>query len=144
MNREAIFSALFDRLSGVAEFTTKSRRLKHWNDVSPSEQPAMFQAQGDQSAAPGDPARGLPTKWTLNVDIYIYVQCGDDEAPATVINPILDAVEAILKPDYPDVQRTQTLGGLVEHCWIEGQIDTDEGTLGNQAVAVIPIRILVA
>jgi hypothetical protein len=36
-----------------------------------------------------------------------------------------------------------TLGGLVNYCRIEGDIETDEGLLGEQAVAIIPVSILV-
>jgi hypothetical protein len=38
---------------------------------------------------------------------------------------------------------TQTLGGLVSHCWIEGRIEMDSGDNDGQAKAIIPIRILV-
>jgi hypothetical protein len=31
----------------------------------------------------------------------------------------------------------------VKHCWISGAIETDEGVLGGQAVAIVPIEILV-
>jgi len=62
--------------------------------------------------------------------------------PSVQINQILDELEAALAPP-PGPSFKQTLGGLVEHCWINGEIQTDEGTLGNQAVAIIPIRMLV-
>lgn len=85
---------------------------------------------------------GLPPRWTLTADLFVYVQAPDDAtAPATVINPLLDAIEAALAPD--PVDNLQTLGGLVAHCWIAGKIETDEGVLGGQAVAIVPIEILV-
>jgi len=34
------------------------------------------------------------------------------------------------------------LANLVRHARIEGRIETDEGVLGDQAVAVIPVEIL--
>lgn len=140
INREAIYAALFSRLQNIPGFNTTSRRLRHWNDVASSERPALFQAQGHETAKPGDPARGLPTKWTLAVDLYVYVSTTDQAAPGSAINPLLDAIEAALAPE--GMATAQTLGGLVEHCWIEGRIDTDEGTLGSQAVAIVPIRLL--
>lgn len=141
MKREALYSALFALLEQVPGVVTRSRRLRHWSDVGPSEQPALFLAQGRQNATPGDPARGVPTKWLLHADVYLYVRTGSHGVPGSQLNPLLDAIEAALATAGP-LQRTQTLGGLAEHCWIEGDIDTDEGTLGDQAVAIVPIRIL--
>lgn len=141
MRREAVYSALFALLEQVPGVVTRSRRLRHWSDVGPTEQPALFLAQVRESATPGDPARGLPTKWLLHADVYLYARTDSRSAPGSQLNPLLDAIEAALAPASP-MQRTQTLGGLAEHCWIEGDIDTDEGTLGDQAVAIVPIRIL--
>lgn len=143
MNREAIFVALFDLLKAVPGITVAERRLRHWSDVQSAEQPYLCLAQGGQTAQQGDPAKGVPTKWTLEADIYLYALTTGGQTPSTVLNPIVDAVESALQPQYPDIEKYQTLGGLVQHCWIEGNIDTDEGTLGDQAVAVIPIKILV-
>jgi hypothetical protein len=61
-------------------------------------------------------------------------------APSTILNPLMDAVQNALAPDDPKLERC-TLGGLVEHCWIEGRVETDEGALGDQAVAIVPILI---
>jgi hypothetical protein len=61
-----------------------------------------------------------------------------------VLNPLLDAIAAALAPTGADlVAGAQTLGGLVKHCWISGAIETDEGALGGQAVAIVPVEILV-
>lgn len=143
MNREAIFVALFGLLSAVPGFKVRERRLRHWNDVPDAEQPYLCLAQAGQTAVQGDPAKGVPTKWTLEADIYLYARTTGDLVPSSVLNPLVDAVEDALQPQYPDVEKCQTLGGLVQHCWIEGNIETDEGTLGDQAVAIIPIKILV-
>lgn len=143
MNREAIYGALFARLAVVPGLVVSSRRLRHWTDVRAAEQPALFMAQGRELATPGDPVRGLPTQWTLQVEVYLYARTDGGLAPGTVMNPLLDALEAALKPDNA-MQRCQTLGGLVEHCWIEGELETDEGTLGDQAVCIVPVRIRVS
>ncbi len=142
INREAIYSALFNRLKGLPNINTFSRKLLHWSDVPANQQPAVFLAQSGQVPIQGDPARGLPTKWTLEANIYVYVCTTGEDYPGAMMNPIMDAIEAILAPDIPAIQRTQTLDGLVEHCWIEGAVQTDEGTLGDQAVHIIPIKIL--
>lgn len=138
--REAIYSALFDLVSNVPGLVTKSRRLKHWDDVAAEMQPALFQAQKTQAAQPRP--QGTPAKWTLRAELFLYVNSGQDPeaVPATQLNDFMDAIEAALAPS--PVSGLQTLGGLVQHCWISGEVLTDEGTLGPQAVAIIPIEIL--
>ena len=139
MNREAIYSALFAKMSAAAGFATASRRLRHWSDVGAVEQPALFQVQRSETARRD---AGLPSKWTLAVDLFLYAHAADDAtAAATVMNPLLDAIEAALAPD--PVTNVQSLGGLAAHCWIAGKVETDEGVLGGQAVAIVPIEILV-
>lgn len=141
MNRETIHAALFAKLSTAAGFATASRRLKHWNDTPAAEQPALFLSHKTESA---EPRQGLPTLWTLDFDAYLYARAPDRAtSPSSVLNPMLDAISGAIAPDNATMS-AQTLGGLVAHCWIEGSVETDEGTLGDQAVAIIPIRILVS
>lgn len=140
MNREPIYAALFARLSGAAAFVAMSRRLRHWSDVGAAEQPALFMVQKSETA---EPRRGRPTAWKAQVSVFLYARAPDDEsAPASALNPLIDAVEAALTPD--PVTNVQTLGGLVQHAFIAGRIETDEGALGGQATAVVPIEILVS
>jgi hypothetical protein len=142
-NREGIYAALFSKFDGITGIPTKSRRLMHWIDVPAVQQPALFQAQKSEIVVQ---SRGLPPKWQLDLDLYLYVHAGDDpgSVPTTVLNPLIDAIEAALAPDnVKDGQNVLTLGGLVSHCWISGQIQTDEGALGAQSIAIIPVTILV-
>jgi hypothetical protein len=138
--REAIYSALFALVSGLSGFVTTSRRLRHWTDVAPEEKPALFQAQKTQGAAP---VTNQPTRWHLYADLFVYVDTGQDPdaVPATLLNNLVDAIDAALSPN-PVTAAPQTLGGLVTYCRISGTILTDEGTLGSQAVAIIPVEIL--
>lgn len=138
MTREPIYAALFAKLQAAASFKTTSRRLKHFSDVPAIDQPALYVAQRSESATT---VPGQPTVWTMNVDVYLYVNNRGDQnvIPSTLINPLIDAVAASLAPN--PIDNKCTLGGLVQHAWIEGQIQTDEGVLGDQAVAVIPVVI---
>jgi hypothetical protein len=138
MTREPIFAALFSKIQTVQGVTTFSRVLKHWNDCDPSEQPAIYMAQGNQFAS--HQSKDTPYKWDLSVNLYVYVRTSDGIAPATVLNPILDQAESVLTPMHG---MKQTLGGLCDACYIDGEIQTYEGTLGQQEVAIIPIKILV-
>lgn len=141
MNREAIHSALFTLVSGVTSFAVKSRKLKHWGDMNAAEMPAIFQCH--KYDVPTYLSNGVPPKWTMLFDLYIYVHSNQPGvAPSTIMNPILDALEAALTvtPTTP----VQTLGGLVSHCRIGGgNMQTDEGVLGEIGVAIIPIEIVV-
>lgn len=138
MNRELIYSSLLELLSATSGITTASRRLKHWGDVAPADQPALFMVQKSETATV---VTGQPTRWSLKVDVYLYVRGSSDVAPATILNPLLDAVTAVLMP-ATSASGPQTLGGLVSYARIEGAIETDEGTLGDQTVAIIPIHLL--
>ena len=142
MNREPVYAALFNLLAGAAPFATASRRLRHWTAVSAAEQPALFLVQKRETAKASE---GAPTVWRAELDLYVYCQAPDDaSAPCLVLNPLLDALETALAPKGADgVAGVQTLGGLAKHCWISGAIETDEGALGGQAVAIVPVEILV-
>jgi hypothetical protein len=81
--------------------------------------------------------------WTLRIALHLYAHSSDPYlAPATVLNPLLDAVEAALAPS--GVTGVQDLGlpATVQHAYIAGKIETDEDALGNQAIAIIPVEIL--
>ncbi len=153
-SREAIFSALFARVSAATitvnggsapAFITASRRIKLWTDVQPSQQPALFQTEHSEMVAPKP--RGLPQKITLEAMLYIYSASGTNsgDVPATTVNNLIDAVSNTLQPQTPQEigQNVCTLGGLAAHCWIEGRIFKDPGDLDGQALAMIPVKILI-
>ena len=88
-------------------------------------------------------ALGAPTVWTLYADFYIYVHSSDHyAAPATVLNPLLDALERALAPSSATGIQHLGLPLLVQHAYIAGKIETDEGILGDQAIAIVPVEIL--
>lgn len=139
MNREPIYQKLFSVLSKASGAVTCSRRLRHWADTPANEQPALFLTVGEQVAIR---QKGLPKKWQITCHCYLYARTDDpNETPGTIINNMLDNIERALEPGAPG--ETQTLGlDSISHCWIEGNIESDEGTLGEQAVAIVPINIL--
>lgn len=141
MTREPIYAALFAKLQAVDGFVTVSRRLKHWADVPPVEQPALFMAQKRETVTT---TPGLNPVWVFSVDVYLYAHTQGDAnlSPGAILNPLIDSITAALAPEV--VSNKQTLGGLVQHAWIDGSIETDEGVLGEQGVAIIPVTIKVA
>lgn len=142
MNREAIYSALFARLQNAYEWATASRILEHWSDVPSIQQPAMFLTQVNEQAIT---QTRQPTRWMLSAKVYLYAhsQTQNGVPPSIILNNLLDAITNAMKPENA-VKEVQDLGGLVEYARIEGVIETDEGLLGEQAVAIIPISILTA
>ena len=141
INREPIYAALFGLVEVAADFTVVDRRLRHWSDVAPAEQPALFMAQKSELAS--IPKLGAPTVWTLSVDLYVYVHSSDPYlAPAMVLNPLIDAVEAALAPSAVTGLQDLGLPAMVQHACIRGKVETDEGVLGDQAVAVVPLEVL--
>ena len=143
-SRESIMTALANQIGAVSSFANflavpgvDVRRLKPWSQVA--EQPAFFLRNvKDEYAHKANILAAL----TLHVELWIYAKVGPDDAAAETLNTLMDAVDAALQPDNL-AMNTLTLGGLVQHCWIEGDAEYDPGDLDRQAKAVIPIRILV-
>jgi hypothetical protein len=115
------------------------------SDVAPASQPALYLTSAGEGV---EQIHGLPPKRTLYARVWLYTYSSPDlgTAPSAQINQLLDAIETALAPTQPSpdgLGMVQTLGGLAYHCWIQGNIETDEGLLGPQGVCVIPIHIMV-
>lgn len=136
--REQVFSALFALLQGVPGLNTVSRRLQNVQDMQPESLPAAFQLQGKQALT----FKGsVPTVADMTATWAIYGYSADPGvAPSTVLNGLIDAACAAIAPGMPFDK--QSLGGLVEYAAIDGEIEIFEGVLGDRAVALIPIRIV--
>lgn len=141
MNREPIYAALLATLAASASFMTVSRRFLVFSEVDNPSTPALMLLQKDEMA---QTVPGLNTVWTIQCEAVIYVSVESDplQAPSSVLNPLLDAVEKALAPS--PVTNKQTLGALVQHCCIAGAIRIDEAINGDRMVAIIPIEIKVA
>jgi hypothetical protein len=137
--REDIMIALCTLVFGIADFKTTGRRVLLWSKVA--EQPACFvRNTGDLY----DYAGIQNAKRIMEVEVWLYSKAGQnpDAVPGIALNNMADALDVALAPSDMITGR-QTLGGLVQHCWIEGHSEFDPGDLDGQAKAVIPIRILV-
>jgi hypothetical protein len=137
-NREVAYLALFSKLTALGTFKLVTRRLKHWQDTAPEDQPALFMEHNGEVT---QQVRGQPARVVLEVSLWIYVRSNGQEV-GPVLNPILDVVSDALAPPK-NGDHTQTLNGVVHHCWIEGQTQIFEGDLGEEAVAIIPVKLLV-
>lgn len=140
--REEILEALFNLVTNSSPaYVTRSRKLRLWADVALEDRPAifMFERAGDDYA----PVRriGLPPLTTINVEFFIYTNAKQADVPAALLNPLLDALDQILLPDNKMTGK-QTLGGLVDHVWIEGHVIKEPGDLDGDGLAVVPVKII--
>jgi hypothetical protein len=141
INRETIYAALWALGAGTARFASANRRLRHWSDVSPAEQPALFMSEKGSHAV--TKKLGAPIAWTLYAEFYIYAHSSDPYlAPGTILNPLLDALEAALAPSPTNGIQDLGLPEMVQHAYIAGKIETDQGVLGDQAIAIVPVEVL--
>jgi len=139
--RESIYAALWALGAGAASFASANRRLRHWADVAPAEQPTLFMSEKGGHAVTR--ALGASIAWTLYADFYIYVHSSDPyAAPATILNPLLDSLERALAPSPATGIQNLRLPLMVQHAYISGKVETDEGVLGDQAIAIVPVEIL--
>lgn len=153
ITREPIYSAVFAFWQSltlptanvpVPAFKTATRRLTTWDNVAPEDCPALLMQQRREH---GERKRGLPTKWTLEVVLMLYVHTGGNNdptlIPSQILNPLLDAIEGALVVD--DIMNNAcTLGGLVSSCAINGDIEIFQGDLGDEEVATVPLSIVIA
>ncbi len=139
MTREQVMQALLAHVTPPGIFKTTGRRLIYWTEVKA--QPALFVRHvGDRYLRT---ATGMPPRVITQAEIWIYSQGAVDPnlSPDTAIDNLVDAIERWMAP--PPIKEAQTLGGLVQHAWIEGPIEIHQGVLDVQAIAVIPVDILV-
>lgn len=148
---EACWAAYFELLKAKlgADYAIISRRHIMPPTLTPEMQPALFVTQTRVTSIP-TPA-GTPVKKVLNgfLILYLQVPAPMDEIPgqetqlgATELNARLRAIDDAHQPDSMSTGKL-TLGGLVTHCWIEGDADVDEGIVSSQAAAILPMKMLV-
>jgi hypothetical protein len=95
LDRESIMAAVATRLAAIPGLVTFSRRFRDLDKVSVNEQPAIFLVAYRETP---QHQKAMPTKWTLNLGIFIYANTSDPAVdPATVLAPLVRAVEAALQ-----------------------------------------------
>jgi hypothetical protein len=142
--REAIFEALLAQLAtaqlnGDPAFVTLSRKFQQWESVPDANQPAGFLLKGFEHANQRSYGE---TTWRLRALFWVYCLHSPDSSsiPGAMLNELLDAIEAAMLPPPGGLQ---TLGGLVTHAYIDGDIIVSEGSLpeDRQSIAVVPISM---
>ena len=150
LTREGINAALYSLLQTVPGIVTFSRVWKNFDQFDPAHQPVLILAPGNPR--PIQSPDGAPTVWRYEFVVYLYAYAQSSNnsiAPSTIINNLMDTIEAVLKPvtgggppGFPGT--VQVLGdttGRIRHAWISDTVLTDEGVLGPQSIAVFPIEV---
>jgi len=137
--REQVFAALYAQLQTLPGLATVSRRLVSIEDVPDENFPAAYQMQGNQKLT----FQGsTPTLNVWSASWLLYVRQADPaQAPSAMLNPLIDAACAVIQPQ-PAALAKNTLGGLVEYVAIDGDIEIFEGVLGDRALAILPLKIV--
>lgn len=140
---EVIANALFIRLGQISyAFKTMDRKGKIWTNVTPADQPYIGLIERGGMVVQNQ-AIGL-TKHTLHFLILVYIR-GDASQdptailPATLLNAVWKGIEQIMNSS-PMGER-QTLGGIVNNAWIEGEVVMDTGILDQQLALMVPVSI---
>jgi hypothetical protein len=144
MDRELILTTLFAQLKTLPGLKKTSRRVQHWSEIDSSQQPYLAMGAGNQT--PTNDKSGVPVYYEIDVKLYLYVTSMNEEVPPSLLlNQYLDRLDTILTPPAPGTPWPAgyvSLGGLVRHVWVVDTIETSGDVLGNQGVALIPLRIL--
>lgn len=148
---EAIEAALFNQLltaigplpdpydPGAAKypFVTTTRNPSTPENSNSANQPLLgLVGLGASEVEVG--AQGLE-KWLLHYRVLVYIRADatPDTIPSTQLNYAWNAIVLAMRSGPTYVQ--QKLGGLVDDCYISGDILRDNGNLDQQCVLMVPI-----
>lgn len=125
---------------GVPQFNFQStdRRGQVPENVPAANQPYLGLVQLGFSQVENQ-AQGLE-KWLMHFRVLIYIRADASSSaiPATQLNAALLAIVNSMR--VPTFER-QTLGGLVDNAWIDGDVLQDTGILDQQCALLIPIVV---
>lgn len=143
---EGIAVALYNQLltangtnPGQYKFVKTDQRGDLPQNVPPVNQPYMALVEFGMSQVESQ-AQGLE-KWLLHFRVLIYIRADaiPSAIPRTQLNLALLAIVNAMRSG-PTFER-QTLGGIVDNAWIEGDILMDTGVLDQQGALMIPIVV---
>jgi hypothetical protein len=156
VNRETVWAGLFAWLESQllstatppGPFASMGRKHKPPPELVIADQPCLFQVAVKEVHIP-QRVPGAPTKLVLKgfLIVYAFDNSPDEDIgsetvlPETTMNNLLLAIDQCFVPD--SVLGKFTIGGLAQHCWIEGDADLDPGIFGPQCAAILPLNILV-
>lgn len=128
-----------------AAFGFSSRKLVLWGDDDRSHRPSLYMAQRVTPVKGAE--RPVPGIKTMNFSFFIYTDAKnatDDNPGSTILNAPILALWNALQPKGADIMtQRQTLGGLVNNAYVDGDIFFDPGDIDGDGMAIIPVKVLV-
>ena len=145
--RKQISTALFNLLAGCYPWKTADPRLQLPEEFPAGQQPALFLVKPQEHLDQEASANFTMVKYTLSYFALILVYSSSvgigpgDFSAEDLMSDILDAVDnAIIGPRLGE---SQTLGGLVTNCYIEGEIFIDTPVFFEHCAIWVPIKVVV-
>jgi len=134
------FTAALQRMVTAGKAKKVSRTWYSTADSNPKQEPAILISQVGRRHAP---VKGQPPARTLLPVLTVYIPKPDKTqfVVGPVNNQFLDDLEAIAFTPDP-VTGVCDLGGLVSHCFIDGEIIEDEVSLERTSILYIPVSIM--
>lgn len=124
-------------INGATTWNTVSNVLRLWGDVSSDQQPAAFLVTHREH----DEYRGLGLlRRRLELGVWCYSRC-DSTPGAPQLDTMMEAFEAAFNVPDDFSTNSNTLGGLVYWCRIEGRVFKDPGDLDKQTMLIVPLIV---
>jgi hypothetical protein len=138
--RERIIGKVFDAIAAIPTFKTVERTLRNFSKVHPEEMPAAFFVCRSQDVSYTDPR--LPPTYTFSMSLYLYVHRNGQELPAqALLFQALDRLDEALV-EVTTADSSPAGDASIAQCRVVGNIEMDEGSLGDLAVAIVPIQVV--
>jgi hypothetical protein len=140
-SREDIYQALFNRLSATSGFNSYWRKYPQLDLVNTAQMPALCMRQVNEQVTA---KFGMPNQYKLMVELCIICHTSVspiDQVPASVFNPLVDAVEAQLAPSTANGKLDFGIPN-VSRVWIEGEIRYYGAISEDKSFIEIPISIV--
>jgi hypothetical protein len=137
---DALLTQLEDNMPLVKTFT---RRFSEYSSLSQSAQLPYLILTRARENYPQRAITGLPPKRNLKCEIFIYLSAGQDQSaiPDETVCDIMDQVDTALRP--PVGQEALTLGGIIDHCYIMGDVIQVPGDLDGTGLMIIPLEVVI-
>lgn len=137
---DALKDLLEDEMSGTIK--TFTRRYKEFTSTSMSAEMPILMICKPKESYPQRKITSLPPIRTWMVEIIINISTGQaqNSIPDEMVCDILDLLDSALRP--PTGSEVLTLGGLVDHCYIMGDIICVPGDLDGIGMIHVPLEIV--
>lgn len=140
--RNEVMDNLSTVLKTMPSIKTVSRRYKDYSSVSVSLMPYLILMKPREQYPPRA-ISALPAKRTFKAELVIYISAGSDQTtiPDETVCDLMDELDTIFRP--PIGSQTLTLSGLVDFCYIDGEVLCVPGDLDGIGLMHVPLTIVV-